>query len=316
MANKINRRKFFKDATLATAGAIAGSEILGCTPSGKPSLTSTSPYPLMQEVMKYRKIDAHAHVGIEEGNLAEVLDFADRLGIEKFCVSKPITNYSGKEPEDPGVVRAYNDIVMHAVKQHPDRLIGYFTLNPRYPKESLEEIERCVDMGMLGYKGYTQVKISDPLYYPVIEKLIDHKLIVFMHAFCQIGMGGYRMKYDIGKWYNTSIPEDFVEISKKYPEAIFQFAHIGGGGDWEYECKMLKDSPNVYVDTSGSNNEEHMIDFAIQYLGEDRLFFGTDMSFYQGVGKIFASNLTESQKRKIFYGNYQNAIKKLGRNVM
>ena len=135
--------------------------------------------------------------------------------------------------------RANNDIVLAAVKQYPDRFIGFFTLNPSYQKESLEEIKRCVDLGMAGYKGYTQVKVNDPLYYPIIEKLIDLKMIVFMHAFCQLGMAGYRMKYDIGKAPNTTIPEDMVDAAKRYPEAMFHFAHIGGGGDWEYECKII-----------------------------------------------------------------------------
>jgi predicted TIM-barrel fold metal-dependent hydrolase len=168
---------------------------------------------------------------------------------------------------------------------------------------------------MAGYKGYTQVKINDPLYYPIIERFTDLKMIVFMHAFCQLGLGGYRMKYDIGKEPNTSIPEDFVDIAERYPNAKFQFAHIGGGGDWEYECKAFRNIPNIFVDTSGSNNEEHMIDFAVRYLGEDRIFFGTDNSFYQGVGKILASGLTETQKRKIFFENYNKVLKESGNHV-
>jgi hypothetical protein len=311
-SDAISRRKFFRNTAVSIAGIMMGSNILGCRKDNDSMAGRES---MMKEVLKYRKIDAHAHVGFDPGDLDELLDFADRLGIEKMCISRPVTNFSGTEPEDPETVKANNDIIISAMKQHPDRLTGYFTLNPRYQKESFEEIKRCIDQGLTGYKGYTQVKISDPLYYPIIEKFIDLKILVFMHAFCQIGMGGYRMKYDIGKWENTSIPEDFVEISKRYPEAFFQFAHIGGGGDWEYECKMLKDCPNVYVDTSGSNNEENIIDFAIKYLGEDRLLFGTDGSYYQGVGKILASGTSEPQREKIFSGNYMSLLKKLGRNA-
>ncbi len=79
-------------------------------------------------------------------------------------------------------------------------------------------------------------------------------MIVFLHAECQLGVGGYRMKYDIKQRPNASIPEDFVDIAKRYPEAIFQWAHIGGGGDWEYMCKALQNSPNVYVDTKIIHN--------------------------------------------------------------
>jgi uncharacterized protein len=311
MSDQLSRRQFFKNSALTTAGFILTNQVASGTMDQKP----VESVKLMQELLKYRKIDVHAHIGFNEGDTEKLLDFADRLGIEKLCISRPVTNFSGNEPEGPDQVIKNNNIIIDAVKKYPHRFTGYLTLNPRYQKESLEEFKRCVDNGLTDYKGYTQVKINDPLYFPLIEKFIDHKMIILMHAFCQLGMGGYRMKYDIGKDLHSSTPEDFVDISNRYPEAIFQFAHIGGGGDWEYECKALKNCANVYVDTSGSNNEENMIDFAVKYLGEDRLMFATDSSYYQGVGKILASNLTDLQKKKIFSENYLNILKKLGRNA-
>jgi predicted TIM-barrel fold metal-dependent hydrolase len=106
-----------------------------------------------------------------------------------------------------------------------------------------------------------------------------------------------------------------VDIAKRYSEAIFQYAHIGGGIDWENACKILKDSPNVYVDVSGSNNVANMIDFAMKYIGEDRLLFGCDNCFYQGVGHLFSAKLTDAQRRKIFFENYNNILKKSGNNI-
>jgi hypothetical protein len=179
----------------------------------------------------------------------------------------------------------------------------------------MEEIKRCVDNGLVGFKGYTQAKINDPVYYPVIEKLTELRMIVYMHTFTQLGMGGYRMKYDVGRFPFTTLAEDMVESAMKYPDTIFHFAHIGGGGDWEYQCKMLKQCPNIYVDTGGSNNEENIIDFAIRHLGEDRIFFGTDGAYIHGVGRVLSSRATEEQKRKIFYDNYARILKKGGYNV-
>ncbi len=313
MSQKINRRNFFKNAAISASSIMLANNLTGCNPKGEIEISKPE---LMKEVKKYRKLDAHAHVYLSPDSDPEVvIDFADRLGIEKLCISRPITNYSGTEPEDPEAVRESNDRVLKAVKLFPGRLIGFLTLNPVYQKESLEEIERCVDEGMAGYKGYTQVKINDPLYFPIIEKFIELKMIMLMHGFCQLGLGGYRKKYDIGTAPNTSIPDDFVDAAKRYPEAMFQFAHIGGGADWEYECKMFQDYPNIYVDTSGSNNEENMIDYAIKYLGVDRLFYGSDGSYYQGIGKIMASNISESQKKRIFFDNYNGILKKGGNGV-
>ncbi len=309
MLKKINRRRFLTNTSLSATGILLGSNLVGCSSHNDQGISS---YDLMKEVMKYRKLDGHCH---PESDLERQIDIADRLGIGTMQISMPVTNYSGSDPEGPEQVRKNNDIVIKAMKQYPDRYIGFFTLNPRYTKESLEEIKRCLDQGMVGYKGYTQVKVNDPLYYPIIEKIIELKMIVFMHTFCQLGMAGYRMKYDIGTFENTTLPEDMIEAAKRYPEAMFQFAHIAGGGDWEYECKMLKECPNIYVDTSGSNNEENVIDFAIRHLGEDRIFFGTDNCYHHGVGKVLASNATEAQKRKIFFENYNNMLMKGGHNV-
>jgi len=228
-------------------------------------------------------------------------------------VSKPISADSQIEAT-PDEFRKCNDIVLKAMEQFPDRYSGSCFVNPVYGIESFEEIKRCVDQGMVGLKVYNQVKINNPLFYPVIEKMIDLKMIILMHAHCGIGVGGKRTKYG-NVQPNASIPEDFVEAAKRYPEAMFQYAHTGGGGDWEYACKTIKDYPNIYVDTSGSNNEGNMIDFALKYLGEDRLFFGTDSSYYQGVGTILASKLNDTKKKKIFFENYNNILRKAGKNV-
>ena len=309
MSKEIIRRKFLSDSALAATGIVLGTNLLRCSSKEKSVISS---YNIMKEVMNYRKIDTHAHVYLSHGGPENQIDFADRLGIEKMVISRPIT--TGKKATPDQFIES-NNLVFKAMKMFPDRFIGQPTMNPIYQKESIEEIKRCIDQGMVGLKVYTQVKINDPLFYPIIEMYIDLNMIIMVHAFCQLGLGGYRMKYDIGQAPNTSIPEDFADIAKRYPEAMFQFAHIGGGGDWEYECKLLKDYPNVYVDTSGSNNEENMIDFAIKTLGEDRLFFGSDSSYYQSVGKILASNLTDNQKGKIFFENYNTILRKGGIDV-
>lgn len=305
----MNRRTFLKDSTVSAASLLATTKLTGCASEKQSGIAS---YDIMNDVHRYPKFDAHCH---PEPDVGKQVELADRLGIRKMQISNPVTNFSGTEPEGPQQVRNNNDVVLRAMKQFPDRFIGFFTLNPRYPKESMEEIKRCADLGMAGYKGYTQVKINDPLYFPIIEKLTDMKMIVFMHGFCQLGMAGYRMKYDIGRFANTTIPEDMVEAAKRYPDTTFHFAHIGGGGDWEYECKSFRNYPNIYVDTSGSNNEENMIDFAIEHLGEDRILFGTDSCYHANVGKILAANATEAQKRKIFFDNYNSLLRKGGHSV-
>lgn len=268
-------------------------------------------FDLMKEVFRFKKLDAYTTSVFTPASIALHLDYADRFGVSKMFVANPMTQIK----LTPDEFREHNNKVIAAVKQHPDRFVGQFTVNPMYRRESLDEIDRCLDAGMMGTRLYQQVKINDPVYAPILEKLASLNILIFMHGECQMGVGGYKMKYDVKKVPTISTPDDFVDVAQRYPEAMFQFAHIGGGSDWECMCKTFEPYPNIYVDTGGSNNEEYMIDFALKHLGEDRLLFGSDNSLYQSIGKIFASELTDSQKEKLFYKNYKRILNKGGFHV-
>lgn len=301
----MNRRKFFESAAVSASGIYLGANLMGFSPKKQTVAPSGN---IMKEVMNYRKIDSHAHVYFTEDSPETQIDFADRLGIEKLVISRPMAPGSVGTPEE---FISCNNLILESMKKFPDRFIGQPTINPTYPKESMEELKRCMDHGMVGLKLYNHVKINDPLFYPIIEKYIDLKMIILMH----VGIGRARVDFDPREPENVTIPEYFVDVSQKYPEAMFQLAHIGGGIDWLNACKAVKHLPNVYIDASGSNNAGHMLDFALEQVGEDRLFFGCDNSFYQGVGTVLSANLTEAQRKKIFFDNYNNILRKAGRHV-
>lgn len=306
---KINRRKFVYKSLAGTLGMSIGGHFLNGI---RPNEEKTSPYSsdephrdYMQMVKRYRKIDAHAHVYFTT-SMEGMVDYCERLGIDRLMVSNYLKPNMKGTPEE---FRANNDSVIELMKQYPRLLIGTIVLNPYYQKESLEEIDRCRDAGMIGLgELYNQTKISDPLYCPVIEKCIDYNWNIMMHS----GLRGTTVHYRLNEPENVSTPEDFTAVAKRYPEGMFQYAHLAGGIDWEYACKALKDYPNVFVDLGGSNNAANIVDFALEELGEDRLVFSTDNSFYQGVGQMFSANLTESQREKIFFGNIYSRLKKGG----
>ncbi len=300
-----SRRKFVKKSLAVSAGAVAFPQVLtrDARSSGG-TAQDRKDYDVVEEVAKYRKIDAYCTANPD-------MELADKLGIGRMYVGNPM-RWLDWTPDE---FRQANDEMIDLMKKHPGRIIGQISVNPHFSRESLEEIDRCVDQGMVGSRLYYQAKINDPIYYPVIEKLADLNMIIFIHGEAQIGVGGYRMKYDVGRPATISVPEDFLEAAQRYPEAMFQFAHIGGGGDWEYMCKAFREQSNIFVDVGGSNNEEGMVEFAVHCLGEDRVLFGTDNSYYQGVGKVICADLSDRQKQKIFFDNYNALLKKGGYHV-
>jgi predicted TIM-barrel fold metal-dependent hydrolase len=58
-----------------------------------------------------------------------------------------------------------------------------------------------------------------------------------------------------------------------------------------------------------------MIDMAVQYLGVDRLLFATDLNYETGVGKIMWADLDEVARKKIFFDNFNNLLRKAGNHV-
>jgi len=305
----MKRRRFVGSGLLVATGMMAGgfsfSENLAMGRKNYRNYGATDSF--MDEVRSYRKIDAHAHVGMGSIDYGDsVLFHADKLGIDKLMISRPISDNSKATPEN---FREVNDFIVECVKRHRDRFVGGVCFNAKYQKESLEEIDRCLDAGMVGTgELYRQIKINDPKYYPIIEKFIDRKMVIMQHTV----VGYSRVKWWSAEPKTSSLPEDFVDIARRYPEGMFQYAHIGGGIDWENSCKVLKDSPNVFVDVSGSNGAANMMDFAMKHIGEDRLLFACDNSYYQSVGRVFSAGLTKSQLEKIFFDNYNNILKKSG----
>ena len=317
-SGKVGRRRFLGQSGIALL-ATSLSGVLCNVPSEKKNDTNKGDQTKEQifqqngwesmfaEAVKYRKLDAHNHVAFAGLSPKDVNESCERLGITKAACSFP----GGKTP---GEIRDNNNSVLQAMKAFPDRILGQCFVNPTFRKETLEEIDRCVDQGMvmLG-ELYTDVKVNDPLFYPVIEKCIGLKIPMMWHGVNLLG--NWRKGYGLASPPNSSLPGDFVDIAKRYPEAMIICGHIGGGGNWEYNCRVLRDAPTIYLDTSGSITDEGMVDMAIEYLGVDRLLFATDINYETGVGKIMWASLTESDRKKIFFDNFNNLLKKGGNHV-
>jgi len=286
---KIDRRSFL--ASAGVAPVLAG---------WKPAATAERVFDVHAEIHRYRKLDSHNHLFYEASVLIAA---ADRLEIEKVAISIPITD--PHQQATPEAFRACNDRVLKAMKDFPERFLGQCFINPHYRRESLEEIDRCLDAGMIGLgELYTQVRINDPQYFPIIEKCIELKAPVMCHG------GDNRKDYREPDRPAASRADDFVEAGHRYPEAMLIYGHIGGGGDWEYVCKALRSAPTVFADTSGSVTDEGQVDFAVKCLGVRRLLFATDLNFETGVGKILAAQLTEQERHQMFFDNFNEILRK------
>jgi len=247
-------------------------------------------------------IDCHAHIRGSRPSKDDtdllLIRAADKLGIDKLCCSTLC-----KRPATLEGFRGANQQLLGAMKRFPDRVLGYCFVNAGYGREALDEIRRCViDSGMIGIKLYNEYPCNEPVVWPVVELAIELGVPILHHAGHSHYFNEHQPRISDGGM--------LAELGKRYPEAMPICGHIGGGGDWEWTIKALRDAPTVYADTSGSVVDEGMIEMAYKALGAKRLLFACDMSMTAGVGKIRGAAIPKRAKEMILGENMLGILRR------
>lgn len=297
----IDRRQFLQRAGAGAVVAALDPTALAAEPSSRPPAPG-----LPADWRKLKKIDAHAHVfapvnhpGADWGPVESMIEAADALGIERLLCSHPVT---AGVLADIATVRDANDSVLAAIQRYPKRIVGYCFVQPGNGKDALDEMERCAAAGMIGVKLYNQFKFSDPVIYPIAEKCIQRRLLFLGHS------GHVTDPHTIAMQPHISDARDFCALATRYPELSLILGHLNGGGDWEWTLRTLRQCPNVFLDTSGSVQEDDAIGDCARMLGHERMLFATDMTMEGGVGKILSADLTPVQREDIFWRNLQRLL--------
>ncbi len=243
-------------------------------------------------------IDAHNHMGhfrefnIPQNSAEGMLESMDSLGIDKCMV----THHAAAIGPD---FKFGNDQVIEAVKRYPDRFMGYVTINPHYPEEIVEELDRCFSVeGMKAIKvhpEYHQCSIDDSNYQDVYEYADANKLPVLSHV------------------WGLSQVEIINNLAKKYPNAIFIMGHGGAKAKaMEYAIEVMKKRENTVIDIAISASPQGNIEWLVDQIGSKRLLFGSDMPFYDPsftFGRLALADISDEEKKDIFARNIKRIIK-------
>lgn len=235
-------------------------------------------------------IDAHTH--LDGGRFdPTVLDAGDRLGIDLFLCS----NIGGFQPH-PSLdeVREMNAVLAGELRRHPDRLRGYCYVNPRFGRDSLDDLRRNVeDRGMIGIKLWIATLADDPLSDPILEYAAEHRLLVLTHAW----------RKTVGGFPYESTADHVAAAARRHPDVRFLMAHLGGQP--ESAVNTVRPCPNVAVDTSGTIIGAGEVALAVRRLGPDRVVFGSDLHHIDlaaNVGKVLGAGLDTDTEERIFGG--------------
>jgi len=152
-----------------------------------------------------------------------------------------------------------NEKVFDVAGKYSDRFLGWIFVNPRGGKDQVAEFEKYKDRtGFIGVKAHPFWHHFKPVeLLPVAERLAKTGRPLLLH----LGFGE---------------EGDYEVLLAKVPDLKLILAHAGFPG-YADTWKKIRDRKNVYLDLSQTSyTSERATRQAAEYLGQDRLFFGTD----------------------------------------
>jgi predicted TIM-barrel fold metal-dependent hydrolase len=246
--------------------------------------------------------DAHCHLSgvpgrTPEERMRQLIEFADRLGIERICVFMGMNWSYDPSPED---LRRQNDEVLAALKAFPDRVFGFVYLNPNHGEASLAELDRCVRDGpMVGVKLWVARHCNTVELDPIVRRAAELKAPVLQHIYLKA----------TGNLPGESTPAELAELARRHPAAVLIGAHTGS--DWEIGIRAVRDCKNVSVDLSGFDPTAGVTEMAVRELGAERVLFGSDAggrSFASQLGKVVGADIPDLAKKLILGENLKRLL--------
>ena len=288
----IPRRTWLARTAVATLAAAAGS--------GPTTAMADAPslFPAADEPIWDLHGHFHAAANTPEEGVAQVLKYADRMGIERLVICMGISHVYDPSPEE---FRRDNDQVLRAVRYAPDRLFGFVYLNPKHVQESLDELNRCVRDGpMVGVKLWVAVRCNDPSLDPLAQRAGELRAPIFQHTY---------WRTEKRELPGESMPTDLAELAARHPQVSLICGHTGN--DWERSVRAIRTAKNVSTDLSGSDPTAGMVEMAVRELGAQRVIYGSDFpgrSFASQLAKVYGADLPASARRLILRDNLRRLL--------
>ncbi|GAA4855602.1 hypothetical protein GCM10023310_38220 [Paenibacillus vulneris] len=178
-----------------------------------------------------------------------------------------------------------NDNLAEQIRVSPDRFTGFAHHSIEQP-DAAEELKRAVDeLGLRGYKLFgplVQVAFDSASLTPVWTFAAERRLPVLIH-FGILGHTG-------GIVHHPNIsPLSIFNVAREYPEIPFIIPHFGAGYFQEL-LHLCWSCPNIYIDTSGSNQWMRWTPYELtletlfrktyELIGPERIIYGSDSSSF------------------------------------
>ena len=209
------------------------------------------------------------------GSVEELLALMDELGIDRAAVFAPFTY------QMEGGVRRCNEWICEVVARHPDRFVGFMTVNPNEP-ETPELVGEFFSRGLVGVKLHPavyKVRLDDPKIEPFWERADELGLPVVVHT----GVHGWLL--DLYR------PLRLDPVAQRHQNVKIIVEHMGGPEFFFEALAVVRNNPNCYAGITavlrprGWGLPREWLSMLFDLLGPGRVIYGTDYP-YQGLREI------------------------------
>ena len=180
---------------------------------------------------------------------------------------------------DPGLAREANNYIIESVRNYPDRIIGFCSVNLAWGELAAREVERCARAGLVGvgelHADTQRFDLDDAdTMRPLLEVANEYGLIITVHTSEPVG------HIYQGKGHTTpDVTIRFIENARNYPNVKIVCAHWGGGLPFYALMPEVKDAlQNVWFDTAASPflYSPEILTIVADLVGADRILLGSD----------------------------------------
>jgi len=234
----------------------------------------------------------------------ELLQSMDECGIEKSVIL-------GFGLVGSDMCAELNDYILECITLYPKRLIGFCVVQQSDTRTAIREIERCAKSGARGIgeirpdtQGFDLRNID--LMKPLVEVMIDNKLIFLTHASEPVGHEYF------GKGSVT--PEMIYPFILAFPGLRIVLAHWGGGLPFYALMPEVNEAiANCYFDTAATPflYKPQIFRHVLDIIGSEKILFGSDnplLSPKRIVDQVESLDLPNEDKEKIYYRNARDLL--------
>ena len=207
-------------------------------------------------------------------------------------------------------------------RAHPDRLLGFATVQPGSGQRGLDNLRRSLDAGLCGIGELLPqaqcFTFRDEAWARVVALAVEYGVPINLHVTDPLS-------YNPESCTKPTPLENYVELVRAFPEATFILAHWGGGIPYyELNAKLRTLFRNVYYDTAASPllYDRQVYRRVVDLVGAERVLFGTDYpllthpratrepEFLRDLADARGAGLTPEEEGKVLGGNVLRLLRR------